>query len=80
MTDIAADAQAIQHVICLINQALDRKKKDLAYAGSFSGSEMIHSLYVAQIWLEVEQNYALEAEVKYRKQVLKQEIEPVFEA
>jgi len=80
MTDIAADAQAIQHVICLIDQALNRKKKDLSYAGSFSGSEMIHSLYMARIWLEVEQKYALEAEVKYRKQILKQEIEPVFEA
>jgi len=80
MTDIAADAQAIQHVICLINQAIKRMSGDLTYAGTFSGSEMLHSLYMARIWLEVEQNYALEAEVKYRKQILKQEIEPVFEA
>jgi hypothetical protein len=77
---VKPDAQAIQHVLCLIDEAIERKKRDVDYAVTMTGSEMLHSLYMVRIWLNVEQNYALEEELKDRKQVLKQETEPVFEA
>jgi hypothetical protein len=42
--------------------------------------EILAACYTMKWWLGMLQEKAIKDEVQYRKQVLKQEIEPVFEA